>query len=270
MLIDLAIHLEWRERCKKEVQDLLARHLDPSATLYERLVAVPLSAWEDELPILDACIRESHRTSISSLAVRRNVREEIRVCGRVVNQGDFLVYSQADVHLNPEYYPEPHRYDPGRWLRPDPIPNAIYPFLGWGAGRHPCPGVRAAKLKMKLILVLFLANYEFDLVDKDGKFPNPLPVPNRNDIHQVRAEFRIRYSIRISSCLFFSRPALLELRTTSISRRSRNRQAPAKYLRAPVPCGSGSLSSTVGYLYSGKNSCRRCVWIALEGINIGV
>ena len=39
---------------------------------------------------------------------------------------------------------------------------------------------------MKLILATFLTRYEFDLVDKDGKFPNPLPVPNRNDTHQVR------------------------------------------------------------------------------------
>ena len=186
MLIDLAIHPEWREKCEKEVRDLLAHHLDPPATLHESLAAVPLSAWEDELPILEACIRESHRTAISSLAIRRNVHEEIKVCEWVVGQGDFLVYSQADVHLNPDYYPEPHKYDPGRWLRPDPVPNAIYPFLGWGAGRHPCTGIRAAKLEMKLILVLFLTSYEFDLVDKDGKFPDPLPVPNRNDIHQVR------------------------------------------------------------------------------------
>ena len=41
---------------------------------------------------------------------------------------------------------------------------------------------------MKLILATFLTRYyEFDLVDKDGKFPNPLSVPNRNDTHQVRA-----------------------------------------------------------------------------------
>ena len=39
---------------------------------------------------------------------------------------------------------------------------------------------------IKLILATFLTRYEFDLVDKDGKFPNPLPVPNRNDTHQVR------------------------------------------------------------------------------------
>jgi cytochrome P450 len=195
MLVDLAIHAEWREKCKKEVQDLLSRHLDDSlssATLHEKLGAIPISAWEDELPTLDACIRESQRIAVNGATLRRNLHEEMKIGEQVVKRGDFLAYSLADVHLNPEYYPEPHKYDPGRWLRPDPVPNTIYPFLGWGAGWHPCAGMKVAKLEMKLILALFLMRYEFDLVDKDGKFPNPLPVPDRNDLHQVRAKSWIR------------------------------------------------------------------------------
>jgi len=191
MLIDIAIHPEWRERCKKEIQDLLSRHLDgslSSATLHEKLAAVPLSAWEDELPVLEVCARESQRIIFTGTTFRRNIRGEIDIGEQVVRQGDFLAYPFADVHLNPKYYPEPHKYDPGRWLRPDPVPDATYPFLGWGAGRHPCTGMKLAKLEMKLILALFLTRYEFDLVDKDGKFPDPLPIPNRNDMHQVRAE----------------------------------------------------------------------------------
>ena len=45
--------------------------------------------------------------------------------------------------------------------------------------------MRLAKLVMKLVLAMFLARYEYELVDKNGKFPNPLPVPDRNDLHQV-------------------------------------------------------------------------------------
>jgi len=62
MLIDLAIHPEWREKCKKEIQDLLSHHLgdsSSSATVSEKLGAIPMSAWEDELPTLEACIQES-------------------------------------------------------------------------------------------------------------------------------------------------------------------------------------------------------------------
>lgn len=153
---------------------------------YEELGAISISAWEDELPTVDACIRETLRISMNVVALRRNVHEDTKIGGKVVRQGDFLAYSMDDVHLNPEYYPEPYRYDPGRWLEPDRAPDAVYPFLAWGAGRHPCTGTKLAKLEMKLLLAVFLTRYEYELVDKDGKFPDPLPAPDRNDLHQAR------------------------------------------------------------------------------------
>ena len=185
MLTDLAAHTEWREKCKKEVQEFLSRHcgFTSSGTLCERFKTIPVSAWEDELPILDACIRESQRISVTGTSLRRNLGGETKICGRVVKEGDFLVYSMGDVHMNPKYYPEPHKYDPSRWLQPDGIPDATYSFLGWGAGRHLCTGMKVAKLEMKSILAMFLMRYEYQLVNEDGEFPDPLPVPNRNDIH---------------------------------------------------------------------------------------
>lgn len=185
------MHTEWREKCKKEIQGLFSRHLGdvhPSATLSEKLGGVPVSAWEDELPIVEACFRETQRIFFTNVALRRNVREDINIGKQVVKVGDFLVYSPANVHLDPEFYPNPLKYDPDRWLRPDPVPKVPFPFLAWGAGRHPCAGVKFAKLQIKLILAIFLVGYEFDLVDEDGKFPNPLPVPDPNGFHQVCVE----------------------------------------------------------------------------------
>jgi len=248
MLTDLAIHPEWREKCKKEIQDLLSRHLSiphSSGILYEKLGAIPVTAWEDELPILDACIRESQRISFTGAALRRNLREEIKIGEQVVKPGDFLVYSLADVHLNSEYYPEPYKYDPDRWLRPDSVPNAPYTFLGWGVGRHPCTGMKVAKLEMKLILAFFLTRYEYDLVDRDGNFPNPLPVPDRNDIHQVRVGSRRNCSalMLIVPLAHLSRLVLLELRITSTSRRLRSRQMAERPRRSSLPWQLKRLSS---------------------------
>ena len=181
----LVVHKEWRWECKKEIQDMLSRHLGDSAsfsTTYDKLSAIPLEAWEDELPTLDACSRESQRLSFTGALLRRNVREDIDISGKVVKRGDFLAYSMGGAHLNPEYYPEPHKYDPGRWLRPDPVPNAVYPFLGWGVGKHPCIGMKVAKLETKWIMVMLLMRYEFELVDENGKFQDTLPVPNMDDV----------------------------------------------------------------------------------------
>jgi cytochrome P450 len=237
-LIDLATHPEWREKCKKEIGELLSRHVGDSlssSTLSERLGAIPVLAWEDELPILDACTRESQRIAMNIVALRRNLHEEVKVGGQVVKPGDFLAYSLADVHLNPEYYPDPYKYDPGRWLRPDPVPNGIYPFIGWGAGRHLCPGMKVGKLEMKLIAAVFLVGYEFDLVDKDGKLPDPLPVPNRNDIHHVRVGLWITvFCIGAHRVFPLSRLVLLGLHATSISRGLCAKQAVVQHLRVSL------------------------------------
>jgi cytochrome P450 len=223
VLIHLAIHPEWKEKCRKEIQELIARHVDDSlstSTLSEKLAAIPFSAWEDELPIFDACTRESQRIAVSTVVVRRNIRAEIKINEQIVKRGDFLAYPFSDVHMNPEYYPEPYKYDPGRWLRPDPAPNVAYPFLAWGAGRYPCPGMRVAKLEMKFISAIFLTRYEFDLVDEDGKFPNPLPAPDRTNLYQVCVGLRMRSSFWM---LMFSSLAPLEPQSILTLRRLSSR-----------------------------------------------
>lgn len=103
------------KKCEKEIQHLLLRHLDesPSATLSKRLGAIPVSGWE-ELSTLDVCIQETQRVTMTQSLIRRNMHEEIKVEGQVVRQGDYVVYPVHDFHVNPEYYPEPHKNDPGR------------------------------------------------------------------------------------------------------------------------------------------------------------
>lgn len=48
------------------------------------------------------------------------------------------VYHVDDLHFNPEYYPEPERWDPGRYLPEHEGRSPPLPFVGWGTGRHPC------------------------------------------------------------------------------------------------------------------------------------
>ena len=210
MLIHLAIHPQWREKCKDEVQRLISRHFGDcttSAMLCEKLAAIPVSGWEDELPALDACIRETHRLSLVGLIMRRSPHK-MRIEGKAVRRGDFLGYLLGDAHLNPEYYPEPHKYDPGRWLRPDPVPDTTFPFLGWGAGRHPCTGMKVAKLELKLISAIFLTRYEYELVDEHGKFLKQCPVLDRNDLHQVCARTLeiLRLALMCLSAIYLGSP----------------------------------------------------------------
>jgi cytochrome P450 len=52
-------------------------------------------------------------------------------------------------------------------------------------GRHPCTGMKIAKLEIKTILAFMLSGFEFDVVNKLGERPTEPPKPDRNDIHRV-------------------------------------------------------------------------------------
>ena len=58
------------------------------------------------------------------------------------------------------------------------------------SGRHPCAGVKVAKLEIKLILAMLLMGYDYTLVDGSGNYPKTLPKPDRNDIQQVSHSVR--------------------------------------------------------------------------------
>lgn len=62
-------------------------------------------------------------------------------------------------------------------------------------GRHPCTGMKIAKLEIKMIVALFVVGYEFDVVDSRGRTPERLPIPDYNDIQQVRV-----YSGQLNLC----------------------------------------------------------------------
>lgn len=104
--------------------------------LHKRLAAVPVSIWEDEMPVMELVIRETLRLVLSSTALRRNLDEDLTVSRGVIKPGDFVAYSLADAHRNPEIYHQPDEFDPARFAPGrEEDKNSTFAFLGWGAGK---------------------------------------------------------------------------------------------------------------------------------------
>ena len=137
-LIFLAGNPEWTEKVRAEVKSLIEKHTNTlsSDPLHKRLSAIPISAWEDEMPALDMVIRETLRISqCGHTLLRRNIFADLPISDKVIQKGSFLAYSLADTHLNPEIYSDPLKFDPGRYCEgreEDKKGNLSY--LGWGAG----------------------------------------------------------------------------------------------------------------------------------------
>ncbi|KAF8908501.1 cytochrome P450 [Gymnopilus junonius] len=197
ILLRLASNPQWKHKAIEDYKTLLSHHGDlPSELpLHKRLAVIPLGAWEDQLPSVELVLKETLRLTSAGSIIRRNVQHDITVDRVVVKRGDFLTYQVADAHLNPEIYSNPLEFDPERFVkgRVEDRKQA-FAFIGWGAGRHPCIGMRMAKLEIKLLLALVLLGYEYGVVDGSGSFPKDLPLPDKNDNNQASLPFQRMYS----------------------------------------------------------------------------
>lgn len=197
MVTFIAGHPEWKQRIAEEVRTLLSHHSteDCDRTIADKMAAIPLEAWENKTPVMDQIIREVLRLAQPHTAMRRNMGPETYLDGTRIPSGAYVVYPFGDIHLNPDLYPDPWAFKPDRPERKLPLE-----YVGWGGGMYHvniagenleanrfftgktiCMGQRLAKLQLKILTALMLSTMDFELVDKAGRMPHPLPQPNWND-----------------------------------------------------------------------------------------
>lgn len=104
---------------------------------------------------MDLCLRDSIRLQALGTAFRRNISgRDVVVGDEVIPNGAFVAYHLADLHMDPEVYLDPEKWDPDRYLpeRAEDKRKKPHGYAGWGAGRHPCGGMRVST-------VVFLDKY---------------------------------------------------------------------------------------------------------------
>ncbi|THV47737.1 hypothetical protein BGAL_0291g00010 [Botrytis galanthina] len=108
------------------------------------------------LPLLDAVINEGLRLwgAAPGSLPRVVPHEGVELDGYFL-PGSMTVSTQAfTIHRDPEIFPDPESFNPGRWLGPksDDFKTAHHPF---GAGTRTCIGIHLAKMEMQLVLASF-------------------------------------------------------------------------------------------------------------------
>ncbi|KAK1573915.1 cytochrome P450 6A1 [Colletotrichum navitas] len=180
LLCFIAGDAHWYGEFQREVDGVISRRRrSAEQTADEILAGMTMDEWEAEFPLIDLGLKEVIRHTLTGCGFRYNNSGRdlpIGKTGEVVPREAYVVYQFDSTHMDPEFFTDPSRWDPGRYLpgreedKKDP-----HAFIGWGTGRHPCLGMRFAKLEMAVTTAMFLARFDFYLADANGNKMDKVP-----------------------------------------------------------------------------------------------
>jgi sterol 14-demethylase len=92
----------------------------------------------------------------------------------------------------PECFPEPERFDPGRYRAPRAEDARIFAWIPFGAGRHRCVGAAFAMMQLKAIFSVLLRARRFEMAQ--------LPQSYRNDHSKMVVQLAQPCRVRQRRC----------------------------------------------------------------------
>lgn len=138
-LIELACH---REHAELGAQEAHAAMTEPG-----------LLVRRDALPVLRAVLAETQRMHSPNLLSLREAVCPVELGGYRIPIGMRVAYSPSAGHFDPEVFPQPHSFRPGRFLA-GPAPGAR--LRAFGGGAHACLGRPLAELMTMTLLACAL------------------------------------------------------------------------------------------------------------------
>ncbi|XP_053200234.1 probable cytochrome P450 49a1 [Panonychus citri] len=115
-----------------------------------------------QLTLLKACLKETSRlTPVTPMSMRIN-QEPINLSGYSISPSCFMVFNHYVMGRRPDYFDEPMRFNPDRWIRESPGENKYHPFaiLPFGFGVRMCVGRRIAEIETLILLCKIITNFK--------------------------------------------------------------------------------------------------------------
>ncbi|KAK2721923.1 cytochrome P450 4C1-like [Artemia franciscana] len=147
-LYELGRHPEIQEKAFEEIQSVLAKY---DGKIDSRSLS--------EMKYLEACIKETQRIRPSVPVVVREATEDFQSGEYVVPKGAQVSVLIMSIHMDPEFYPDPEKYNPERFFSGEQVKRHPYSFIPFSAGPRNCIGQRFAMLETKTTIALFLNKF---------------------------------------------------------------------------------------------------------------
>jgi cytochrome P450 len=136
---------------------LLAEHPGAEARLHEELSSqlagrAPAVADLPKLPYTERVLAEAMRLYPPAWIVGRRARADVEVDGVRVPAGAIVVLSPFVTHRDARWYPEPLRFEPGRFTAEAQAQRPRYAYFPFGGGPRVCIGEGFARTEARLLL----------------------------------------------------------------------------------------------------------------------
>ncbi|KAI4465969.1 cytochrome p450 family 4 [Holotrichia oblita] len=136
-----------------DIQDKVVSELD---LIFGTDNRYPIPNDLNEMRYLEMVIKETMRYYTPAPFISRMIDEDISFDDVFIPKGIPAMIFLYGVHMNPDYYPNPEKFDPSRFEK-ETIP---YTFMPFGAGPRNCIGRRFASLEVKYIVAQILRNFK--------------------------------------------------------------------------------------------------------------
>ncbi|WP_280331974.1 cytochrome P450 [Nocardia wallacei] len=129
------------------------------------------SAWDaSRFPYLTRVITETLRMRSPVWMLPRRTVQDTEVGGHRIPAGSYVFYSAYANHHDPRLFPEPHHFDPDRWLPEHVKQLPRCAFVPFGFGARKCVGESFAMTEATLVLATLTAAWRFV---RAGEPPTP-------------------------------------------------------------------------------------------------
>ncbi|KAI8500277.1 cytochrome P450 2 sub U member 1 [Branchiostoma belcheri] len=129
--------------------------------------SLPTLTHRSQLPYVNACLLEVMRLRpIIPLSVPHATTETVKVEEYQIPKETQILLNLHSLHMDPAYWPDPDRFDPGRFLDSEGnVINKPESFMPFGGGRRVCLGEQLARMELFLFFSTLLQSFSFKSLD---------------------------------------------------------------------------------------------------------
>ncbi|XP_043249762.1 cytochrome P450 6k1-like [Colletes gigas] len=163
-LYELAVQRDVQTTLRKEIQEALAK--TDGKISYEMITT---------LPYLDMVVSETLRKYPPLAFLDRICNQNYKVPNSdlVIEKGTPIFIPMLGLHYDPEFYPDPDKYDPLRFTDENKKNRPNFSYLPFGDGPRGCIGLRLGLMQSKLGIFQVIRRFEVTPCEKT-KIPMPM------------------------------------------------------------------------------------------------